>query len=315
MLRARTYQEDIAGLDMTDRYISVARLVMNGRNRIVLCNAGWVEVDPDATDHERALAIRRLWKQCGLSTYTVCSCFRSRKLLTRRFDFPGSSVGELNALLQTELTDLLGAGHAPYFLDWHLDADSVAGSENCRGLFVAAPQVDVDRHLALLNLAGLYPAVLDIASTSIANLYLELNGPPDEGETIGLVNLSDHSADVALLSGGPQLHAYTAISLSEPWENNLDYLAGNVRDLLEYARHKLHWQSVDRLLFTGREIPLDFIRERLGLEGLLETWDPSVQLSSRIRSRKSRHQLSEQQGQLLTTSLGAALRRVNHAAV
>jgi len=41
--------ENIAGINIEDGFVSVSRIVRRGRKKILLTHAGWMEYAPDAT--------------------------------------------------------------------------------------------------------------------------------------------------------------------------------------------------------------------------------------------------------------------------
>ena len=120
------------------------------------------------------------------------------------------------------------------------------------GLLVAAPRKDIDRHLALLEMAGLSPVIVDIGCMAVCNLFLALNGPARIPGAVCLLNLSTHTADMAVLMKDGWMYPHMLVSRSTAWEGSADYLCAHISDVLKYYHFKLRREPVQRLVLTVR---------------------------------------------------------------
>ena len=309
-------REDVAGLDIGDSCIAGARVRFKRNGQIQVTNAGWVEYESGASDKGVASAVRRLWRKCNISTFTVCSCLRSRSLAFIHFAYPDLSSDELESALRLRAEETMQMPADEIIMDWHTSRRSgkEANNKNGRGIegiLIATPRKEVERHLAILEMAGVYPIILDVGCMAISNLFLELDGRNRGEKGVCLVNLGKHNADIAVLFNGEYIYPRIVLSRSVAWEEAVDYLLENVRDVLAYCEFKLRRGPVEQLLFTGRipskELLLEKTAETIALPA--ELWNPLQH--PRVKVSRSVHSLGSQEdtAPLMTASLGLALRR------
>jgi len=307
--------EDVIGLDIGDTTVVASRVGRRHSGQIELREAGWVDFDAGASEKQLAAAIRRLWRENGFSTYTVCSCLRSRSAVLKYFKYPNLSEDELSSALRLEAEDALQLSLDKIVIDWHVnrrsaDGEAGNGQRDTEGVLVAFPRSEVDRHLAVLQSAGLYPVVVDTACMAVSNLFFELGGRRNPDEVECLINLAKKFVDVAILFDDKCIYPRTIISRSAVWEEAVDYLIANLKDALKFYQFKLRQKPVQRLILCGR-IPskedfLNKLQETVGLP--VEIWDPLGDMAVRLGGR-SRAFLEGGVNSLLVTSLGLALRR------
>jgi Tfp pilus assembly PilM family ATPase len=313
----RTQTQDIAGLDITDRYVSAARIVFKRNGGFQVKNGGWLPLSDEASDQEVVATIKNLWHKCRINTYSVCSCFRSRKTTVKRFAYTDLSPDDLASTVRLEMEATLHRPANDFYFDWHLDPTDPANPGRLQGCSVAAPREDVDHHLQLLKTAGLTPSSLDIPPAALANLYLELHTAPQTDETVGLLNITAHTADLVFITHGGCFHTKTLLSLNERWQNNADYLLQHLQDNLRHAEIKLQLPPVRRMLLTGQQLAAMELKTRLDFASDLDAqyWDPVKMNGVRMSGAGILKESREMGGAMLATSIGTALRRVSHAAV
>ena len=320
LLPALSRKEDFAGLDVGDGCVTAARASRDREGRLHVHNAGAVELAPDAPDRELVAAIRSLWNTTRMPTYTVACCVRVRSAAIKPFHFTGISRADIPAAVQLEAEDVMQKNADAFCLDWHLNPRSAqeraADPEPVHeGLFVAVPRDQVDRHLALLRKAGVYPTRIDSAPIAIANLAANLPPTTDDAQTVCIVNLTPHWADMTVLSPGPHVFARSVFSLREPWEGATAYLARNLVDLLEYYAVRLGRDPVDRVLVTGDLAHWDAIRQAVGglIDIALDRWDPLEGATFAPGCNPGGDTADPNRGARLATCLGLALGRNAHA--
>ena len=113
-------KENIAGINIADGVISVARVIRRSRKKIQLTHAGWTEYAPDASEDEIALSIRKIWKAAKIPTKTVCVGLHSQSLCLKYFRYPDLSPMELTSALKLEAEETLQLPPEQIMLDGHL---------------------------------------------------------------------------------------------------------------------------------------------------------------------------------------------------
>lgn len=307
--------EKIAGINISDGVVSVARVVSRGRRKVALTHGGWMEYAPDASDADIVQVIRRLWKKSGIPTRTVCVGLNTRSLCLKYFKYPDLSQMELVSALRLEAEETLQLPPEQIVLDWHLNRPRndpyTQQGEQLQGVLVAVARELVVRQMNLVKMAGLLPVMVDVGSTSLCNLYLTLRGDSvDRENAVCVVNLSRYTADISILYNDHYIYPRTVISRSADWESKVQYLIENISDALLYYHVKVDKTPVNRLILTGfvPENPefLAQVHDTIGLP--TEVWNP-LQEKNFIVSRTIKNDEQHSVGTpLMTTSLGLALR-------
>ena len=313
-----TGEEDVVGLDLSEGVLTVAR-VRQGHDGVVnLCNAGWAEIPAGVSDREQAAAIRRLWRQSGMPSLTVCASFRGRSGIVRYFKYPALKPDELEAALRLEAEETLQLPPAEIVMDWHLNpgepVPAGSGSRAYEGLLVAAPRKDVDQFIALLRAAGLYPVVLDLGATAVCNLFCALHPDPKGTQEVCLVHLTRQCADIAVIFEGRGLYARAVYARGKDWDASMDLLAEGIKEALKYYEFKLRRTPPGRIVLTGRlpALPGADTRLQAAVGVPVEVWDPLRQVVP--GSHRVRHLLARPaEVPSLTIGMGLALRRYDVA--
>lgn len=311
----RDNRENIAGINIADGVVSIARVVRRGRNKIALTHGGWLEYAPDARDEEIVQVIRKLWKKTKMPTRTVCAGLHTRSLCLKYFQYPDLAPRELTSALDLEAEETLQLPPEEIALDWHLNRPKndpyTQLGEQLHGVLVAVSKREVNNQLNLLKKAGLFPVITDVGSTSLCNLFLALRGDKvNEHNAICVVNLSRYSADISILYNDHYIYPRTIISRSAEWSSKVQYLIENISDALLYYHVKVDKTPVTQLVLTGfvPEEP-EFVAQIHDTIGLpTEVWSPlkddNFVVAHSVKSAKNHSVISP----LMTTSLGLGLR-------
>ena len=291
--------ERVAGLDVADGYIAAAEAAVGHDGRPVLLRVGverLIAASPD--DHALVAALRTLWRRGGFRTRTVRTCLRSPSLVIRHFQLSHLAKSELPAALRLEAEEQLQLDPAEIAMDWTVDeapssepADNEDAPRTWEGVLVAAPRRDVDRHLRLLRMAGLYPVAVDAGCTAMVRLESLVRG--EEDGPVCWVHVTRHAADMILLGAGPSCYPRTFLARGDSWPAVATYFGECVDDNLSFYEVRLHCGKVRRVIFTGDIADRDeFIRRFRDATGLdagyvepLSGLDHGLALSARKLAR------------------------------
>jgi len=274
-------EEDVVGLDVCEGAVAAARVRLEADGSLVLRNAAWVDLPAGAAEADVESAVRRVWRQAGMPSYTVCASFRRRSVVTKPFHFPALSHDEFESAVRLEAEQSLQLPPEEIRLDWYEAAPTTpamvtASARPREGLLAAAPAAEVDEFVALLRRAGLYPVALDLGVTALYNAYQALAPGAQKAGDYALLHLSAQSAEMVVVSEGAAPYARTVYARSADWESSLRYLVESVQDALKYCEFKLRWRRAPRLYATGAYAGLAPLTARLEAEiGIpVERWNP-----------------------------------------
>ena len=305
-------RESIAGLSIQDGMITAAWVTTGRGGRKRVRKLGQAAYDRGITSKKLAATVQKLWRACRMPTYTVCSSMHSRSMVLKHFLFDGLTEAEIRSALRLDAELVLGLPPEDILTDWQVTrtATSPEGGVRTEGVLVAVPRQDVERHVRLLEMADLYPVILDVGCMAAANLCLALRNWDEEPQSICLVNASSRSADIIVFGPDSFMYPRTLFQRSGTWTDRADYLAESLVEAVRYCRYNLRQTPVERLLVTGSSAGTRGFGEQLAdAVGLpLECWDPLTVLakgSVRVRGAGGDDVKS---GFALTTTLGLALR-------
>lgn len=306
------YDQHVVGLDIGDGLITAAHVRLQKDGRPKVTRAGWEKCDPAMSDRQIADVIRRLWRSRAFGTMSVVSCFRSPSLTLKNFRHPNLSKTELAATLRLEAEEALRVPPQKIAMDWQItDGPSVgAGQEKGDGILVAAPREEVERHLELLRMAGLYPVVLDVGVLAIGNLYTAIEELPPAAAPVCIANLGNRTADIAILYHDGFIYPRVVFSPAADWRTVADQLSGHIQDMMKYSEFKLRRDSVKRVMLCG-SVPEDGSFRRGVSEGVglpCEVWNPIAKLAPGLRVNRLLSGKHAEMGPALATCLGLALR-------
>ncbi len=304
---------DIAGVHMGDSHITAARLFVKGKDMPVVTHAGWIPYDPSASEKDIAGILKTLWRSARMPTRLVCASLRSSATVMRYFKVPLMAAAELESALMLQAEEALQLDRGNVSVDWHIQ-ERVRGTPAekhvmIEGVLYAAPAKDVERQLSIMAQAGLDPVIVDMRAMAVANLYAMVMSGKEE-ETVCLVNLAPHSADVIILSKGG-IYPYTVFCRASTWEESPAFLCENIRDVIKYGEFKLDWDHPRQVLLTGHAmVNSDFVAKvQEGITIPVAAWDPLQSLN--LKSGRVKHMLDSDpdNAAMLVPSLGLAMRR------
>jgi Tfp pilus assembly PilM family ATPase len=302
-------EEKIVGIDIDKDSVKVASAHLNEGGKVIIDQIGSLEYDPKSSDVEIASSIGRLWHKSHIKTHTVYSCLHSPSLMLKHFQYTNLDTKEIESALLLEAEQAFQKAPEDLFIDWHLyPSSSPASGKNghIEGVLIAALTRDINQHLRILERAGLLPIAVDVGCMAIGNLFISLNGKLDK-ESVCLVNVSNYSADVAIISGDSYIYP-SSIYSKEPLQEKIDYLVNCIVDVLRYHQFKLHKKPVKKVVLSGVLSKHPRLQDRLkeAVDSPVESWDPLEGSNVEISRSLDKKDID---GPAMAICLGLALRR------
>ena len=309
-------REDVIGLDIQHGHI-VASHFRRERNKLILGQLAIGEYDENASEKQLALAIRALWKKEKLPTRTVNTCLHSHSLLIRYFHYENLTEDELPQALALEAEEALQYPANQISIDWQLDPRTGAkkpGTTQLSGTLIAAPRNIVEKHLNLIQSAGLYSIRVETSCSALSNLY-SVFVKNEAIIPVCLINLSERSADI-IMSSKDGSYPRTLFSTDSLWEHNIDYLLENIQNSLLYYHIKLKNPPIEKIILAGR-IPSagDLLKKRLEQETrlpieVLDIYDnPRLPCAQNLQNQRPQHSLN------VATGIGLGLQKDDYELV
>ena len=244
-------EEDIAGVEITDRWVIAARMARNAAGNLELTHLGRQE-HPGLHDEEGVVeALKQVWQTYGIPTSTVAVCLHSPRLLIRRFRYDNVEREELDSTLSLQAEELMQLPREQLLVDWQVERAETAGSA-LEGLLVAIPQQEAEKHLALLRKANLYPIILDVSCTALNNLFRAVQGDEAPSETICLVHGSLSRISLAIVKTSSSfIYPRYRDCHAQQAELEPDFFVQYIQEALSYYEQKHPGAAVDRLALSG----------------------------------------------------------------
>ena len=172
-----------------------------------LANFGMVQLPPEAIVDGAVMntnvivdAIRELVQQNRVKAKFVAASVSGNAVIIKRINLPQMTVEELEESIQWEAEQYI-----PFDInDVNIDVQILEGASEDPGqmevLLVAARKELVNEYQALIQQAGLRPAIVDVDAFAVANMY-ELNYEKQE-EAVALVNIGASNVNIHVLRNG-----------------------------------------------------------------------------------------------------------------
>jgi Tfp pilus assembly PilM family ATPase len=273
-------EEAVAGLDIGRDYIAAARLFYRKDKTIAMKNIACVKTAPDATSDETALLIKQLWRRYRIGTSTVCLSLNSPSLLLKYFKYPNLSTDELESVLKLEAEQTFQRHEQELAMDWYVyPATSSLKDEHenktKEGVLIATTREDIDKHLAILKTAGLYPVALNIGCFAIANLFLKIKNF-SKAKVVCIANITNHSTDISIITQGHYIYPRSIYTQNNSFDDTINYIIENIKDMLRYHQFKLQRPPVEAVVFTGEILSSEKLKENIKnkIDLPVEFWDP-----------------------------------------
>lgn len=193
----------LVGLDIGSKFVKALQLTESG-GRFRITEFGTAEISPQVSVPD---ILMELFSRKSFRTKRVVSAVSGRFVFVRYINMPVMTEEELANAAKYEL-----GKYIPVEVDEVLhDSQKLEelppqeGQEaEMRVLLVAAKRTFVDEHVALLEAAGLQPAVVDVDSFALGNAY-ELSGLANpqaipSGKLVALVDVGASKSNINIMS-------------------------------------------------------------------------------------------------------------------
>jgi type IV pilus assembly protein PilM len=199
----------VTGLDIGSFAIKAMQIKNTGSER-VLVNMALAEIpqavqeetDPDTKQDQLLEIIKNFLHEHDFHAKDVLTSISGDEAIVRYVKLPFMSEDELKNVIHYEVEQYIPLSIDQVVLDFAVLGElEEEGQKKLEVLLVAAKEEIVDRHVTLLNRAGLSPRVIDVDSFALANAF-EFNHGKPEGETIGLVHIGAKLTTINILENG-----------------------------------------------------------------------------------------------------------------
>src|SRR2546425_410992 len=148
-------------------------------------------------------AIRSAVSRAGLKGSSCAIAVCGRELIIKKVQIPEVPAREVGDVVQLEAEH-----HVPFAIDEvFLDYQSIGQHNGVLDLIlVAVKKSKVLEYAAVVEEAGLVPAIVDVDSFALGNQF-ELNNPGDRGETVALIDIGASIMKTNVVRGGSTIFA------------------------------------------------------------------------------------------------------------
>lgn len=307
-----TKRENLAGIDISDGHICAAYFNQNPDGTFELQRAGSTTYKFHESEANLSRKVATLWKECEIPTHLATACLHTRSLSIKPFKYKGLTESDLESALRLEAEEAMQLPPNEVVFNWHINhIETHADALTTSGILVSAPARKVKQLIKILRTAGLYPALIDTVPTATSNLYLDLHGNLPPNQSIALLNLSRHRADICILYNGDNLYPRPIFSHSGSWNENTPYLIETLQGALLYFHVKIDKASISKILVTGDLPESPELLQEIERETQLKTerWNPIAESQMAISKTCKKNILNHLNQPMMTTCLGLALRR------
>ena len=206
-------------------------------------------------------AVREAVARAGITCRDAAIGIAGRELITKKVQLPEVPAKELRDAIELEAEHHIPFALDEVFLDYHVASrhDGVMDL-----ILVAVKKTKVSEYVAVVEEAGLIPAIVDVDGFAIANQF-ELNHPEESREAVALIDLGATVMKTNVVRDGAPLFARDI-----PFGGNqyTQAIADRLRTTFEHAERaklgeasELAWESlVPALESVSRDLALEVRR-------------------------------------------------------
>lgn len=196
------------GLDIGSNQIKVAELRRSG-NQVQVVALGVAPTPPEAYAQSDVVdaqllgqAVKALLKQSGIGTKDVVSSVSGQSaVVVRVIEVPQMDSKELAETMKWEVERHVPFANSEVIMDYApIDRpEGYAEGQNMDVLLAVAQQDFVDRHIEMLNAAGLKPKYIDIEPLAIGRTLLDMDADQSPiGHTVAIINIGASNTEIGI---------------------------------------------------------------------------------------------------------------------
>ncbi len=196
------------GLDIGSSHVKLMELEQDpksGRHRLV--SFGMARLPPEAIVDGAVMnsnvivdAIKELVQRHRVKTKNVVASVSGNSVIIKRLNLPRMTSDELEETIQWEAEQYIPFDISDVNIDVQILEGAVDDPSQMEVLLVAARKELVHEYQALIQGAGLKPAVIDVDAFAISNMFeLSYDLPT---ESVALVNIGASNVNIHVLRGG-----------------------------------------------------------------------------------------------------------------
>ncbi len=197
-------KKDILGLDIGTHSIKFLQLKSN-----TVAKLGIVEISdellsnlpPDSRDSLIANSIKKLLAENKVMSKNVITSVSGDSVIVRYITLPQMSKEDLALTIKFEAEPHISFGVDQAILDFEILGVSLKEEKKMDVVIVAAKKEIIDRHIALLNDAGLTPVLIDVDAFALETAF-EFNRQEESGGSIALIDLGATYTNINILENG-----------------------------------------------------------------------------------------------------------------
>ncbi len=201
-------KKELAGLDIGSSSVKVA-IFSNEKNQRKLKTWGYIpySIAANAQPEERKAVISdeisRFFKKMGVQTKYVAASISGNSVIVRYVKLPKMTKKELDLAIKVEAEPFIPFDINDIYLSYYILNDSLQeeGQQKMEVVIVAAKKEVVNEKIEIITGAGLEPAVIDVDSFALENLYSRLPSA-EKGKSAVLVNIGNKTTNLSIIHPG-----------------------------------------------------------------------------------------------------------------
>lgn len=208
----------LIGLDVSSSAVKMVELASDGKNgyrverhsievlpREVVSDGNIVNLEMAAE------AIKRAWRKLSTPTRAVAAALPAAHVITKRIIVAaGQKEEELELFVESEANQYIPFPLDEVNLDFQILGPASSSQEEIEVLIAASRKEKVEDRVAVIESAGLKPAIMDVESFAmLSSLDLSLKRLPNggKGQILALVDVGANAMNLTVLRDGRQLYA------------------------------------------------------------------------------------------------------------
>ncbi len=200
---------DVLAIDVGSYSVKAALIVTEaGKPRLKAWGYLPLDLKADATPEERKTktvnALRAFMIQKNVTVKDVATALSGNSVIVRYVKFPRLTRGELAATIATEAEPFIPFDINDVQLGFHILNDTLVeeGQKKMETVLVAAKKDLVSQRIEVLQAAGLNPAVIDVDSFALENVYEKVRDPKGEAGSTLYLNIGHMVTNLSIIEAG-----------------------------------------------------------------------------------------------------------------